>query len=128
MTKPTRLRLAFSVEVLLGVDADPNIQDSREQTPLHALCASAHGQTTEVELALALLLKFRATPNTQMRGGTTPLHVAVGMGYENLALALVHGGASMNIPDDKVARTASCILSHVCCCQRTNPLLRRGPS
>ena len=88
------------IDLLLAQEADTNIPNNLQEMPLHVLCSGRHGNSTQAEEALLLLLRHRASPNNQMSGGRTPLHLAIERGYERLALHLVKGGASMNIPDE----------------------------
>ena len=88
------------IDLLLSQEADTNIPNNMQEMPLHVLCSGKHGNSTQAEEALLLLIRHRASPNNQMSGGRTPLHLAIERGYERLALHLVKGGASMNIPDE----------------------------
>lgn len=73
------------VELLLSLGADPNSQDSQENTALHSLAAGAADGMLEM---MALLLQAGADPGRTNRLGETPLLAALRLCNLQLARAL----------------------------------------
>lgn len=94
--------------VLLDAGCRPNTAEHLfKQTPLHRLCdrrPSAPGGTAPADIhaleVLFLLHRHGANLNAQDKHGNTPLMYAAFRGQDVLALALVAGGASPNVPNN----------------------------
>jgi ankyrin repeat protein len=77
-----------TVKALLKADpANVSSKTPRGWTPLH--------------FAARLLLENGAKANALDNDGVTPLHVAAGMGYRDLAELLLSNGAAVNAEDNK---------------------------
>ncbi len=81
------------INVLFSIGADPNVRDSKGDTPLHS--AIMEGQKE----AVGLLLDNGAEINAQGNGGDTPLHKALVKRQDEIASLLIDRGADVNIPN-----------------------------
>ena len=87
----------LACRALLAAGARANVTDYvSKQTPLHRLCDRGGGERAAE--ALGVFLQHGATVNLQDKHGHTPLHIATFRSHADLAVALVAGGASPNVP------------------------------
>jgi ankyrin repeat protein len=82
-------------ELLIMEDADPDIRDSNECTPLHI--ASIYGYFYMADL----LLYYEADIDAITSDGTTPLMAATWSGYADIVDYLLVNGAKVNLSDSK---------------------------
>ncbi len=78
--------------LILSAQADPNIRDADNRTPLHI------PMPEQIRLAgTRLLIKHNADPSLKDNAGNTPLHIAVNAGYPvDILSTLVSAGAPVN--------------------------------
>lgn len=88
------------VQYLLQHNADPNIRDSKGNTPL--ILAAMAGR----EDLVTLLLTFKANPNLANGAGQTPLILAVNNRDEPLARLLIGKGADPDQTDNLAGMSA----------------------
>ena len=89
--------------ILLDAGARSNTADYvLKQTPLHRLCDQPIGveESYKALEVLFLLHRHGAGLNAQDKHGNTPIMYAAFKGHDLLALALVAGGASPNVPNN----------------------------
>ena len=89
--------------ILLDAGARSNTADFvLKQTPLHRLCDQPVGVEEDYKALEVLFLLHRhgAGLNAQDKHGNTPIMYAAFKGHDLLALALVAGGASPNVPNN----------------------------
>ena len=93
------------VDILLNANADPDIPNEDNITPLHA--AAENGRTNVV----ARLLKANAKPNIQtITQGVAPLHYATQSKHLDTIKALLKGKADPDITDNNGTAPL-----HICC-------------
>ena len=80
------------VEFLLKNKINPNVRDTKENTPLHIAIGNKNIQIIE------LLLENKANPNMQNDNGNTPLHIAIYLQDKVIIKLLLENGAK---PDMK---------------------------
>jgi len=93
------------VRIFLDNSAEPNIANSRGQTPLHLLCHNnaLRGIGIMHEM-LQVMLYYGANPNLQSQTGCTALHLALYHEDVDSAVELVNSGAGLNLIWNKVSR------------------------
>ncbi|XP_014230726.1 nuclear factor NF-kappa-B p110 subunit-like isoform X1 [Trichogramma pretiosum] len=91
-----------TVQALLVLDANPNIGDENDYTPLHR--AIVGGYNT----CLKILLKYSSKLNLDSLSdsGWAPLHMAAKTGSLDAVKALIKSGANVNITDNSYGRSA----------------------
>ena len=82
-------------QMLLQHNADPNIQNSKGEIPLHT--ASRGGKSNFTRL----LLEHGADLNARRKDGATPLHLASRNGWVEVARLLIEHGADRGAEDNK---------------------------
>lgn len=84
------------LELLVAHKADVNAADANGLTPLHYAALADDGK------AVKLLLAHGAHPDVREKvDGNTPLIIATGKGYKDVAEVLLANGADVNAPDKK---------------------------
>lgn len=84
------------LEVLVAHKADVNAADANGLTPLHYATLADNGK------AVKRLLTHGARPNVKDKvDGNTPLIIATGKGYKDVAEILLLNGADANVADKK---------------------------
>ena len=81
-------------KTLFNDDANPNVRNTRGETPLHL---AARENNLIAPFALLALLKAGADPNVQDSKGNTPLHIATQGHFLDRVLALLDAGADPNM-------------------------------
>lgn len=81
------------INLLLRIGADPNVKDSKGDTPLHSAVIKGRKE------AVGLLLDKGADVNAQSNNGDTPLHKALVMRQDVISALLISRGADVNIPN-----------------------------
>jgi ankyrin repeat protein len=82
------------VSQLLQADADVNIRNINNETPLH--CAAEKGFTS----IAVKLIQYGANINSRGRHGETPLHLAASKGHLKIVELLIKNGADPELLDD----------------------------
>ncbi|KAL7680689.1 putative BTB/POZ domain, FYVE zinc finger, Zinc finger, FYVE/PHD-type, PDZ superfamily [Plasmopara halstedii] len=88
-------RCQKTLQVLLENNADPNRTNWFGYTPLHLFCSHQHGPASLVPS----FIEHGANIHVQSLDGSTALHLAVGRGSEEVAVALVSAGAFVHFLD-----------------------------
>jgi ankyrin repeat protein len=93
------------VNIFLQKEADPNLRNARNQTPLHLLCHNdkLRRNTNIYHDSISRLLMHGADPSLQSLTGCTPLHLCLFHRDVETAVLLVHGGAQLHSPWKKVS-------------------------
>jgi ankyrin repeat protein len=86
--------------ILLEYGADANVENNNGKSPLHLLSESwIHDEGDALDLSW-LLLERGAVVTGQDKDNQTPLHLAIGRGWFELARVLVEKGADVNAEND----------------------------
>jgi len=86
--------LSALARLMLQAGADPNVQDSQENTVLKM--AIVHENLSRVHE----LLEAGADPNISDRYGMAPLHTAAFLGCKTITMSLLDAGADPNVADE----------------------------
>lgn len=87
---------AAAVELLLKHNADPNLRSTDNASALHWACLFGDVRIVEMLIAAGSDLNVRRE-NNRHEGGPTPLHMAIGKSRDDIAIALIDAGASVDI-------------------------------
>ncbi|KAL8652405.1 MAG: hypothetical protein Q9226_004280, partial [Calogaya cf. arnoldii] len=112
-----------NLQILADMGADPNVENSAGETPLHMVSILVHNRAGSVIMAQILVAKG-ARVNCQDVRGKTPLHCAVRRGSPDYGFIefLLKNGANPNIKD-KNGR-APLYYAHEVCLPEINALFR----
>lgn len=87
-----------SLRCLHNFNANPDLLDNQDRTPLHI--AAENGHTRIVEL---LVDKFKANVNARTKDGNTLMHIASVSGFPETTMTFLRKGVPMNMPNKQGA-------------------------
>jgi hypothetical protein len=87
---------AAAVELLLKHNADPNLRASDNASALHWACL--YGDVHSVEMLIGAGAELNVRRETDRDGdGPAPIHMALGKSHDDVAIALIDAGASVDV-------------------------------
>lgn len=111
------------VELLLKFNADPNLRADDNASALH--CASRNGNLEVVNMLVAAGADLNARRRTDRDGdGPAPIHMALGESHDDVAIALIDAGASVDI--EYIGRTVLQFAEWCECVSAVNYLRQSG--
>uniref|UniRef100_A0A158PNG3 ANK_REP_REGION domain-containing protein n=1 Tax=Anisakis simplex TaxID=6269 RepID=A0A158PNG3_ANISI len=87
-----------ALKIMIKLQADANIHDQEDRTPLHVAAERGHTQVAEM-----LIDKFGGSIGARTRDGSTLLHIAALYGHADTALAFLKRGVPLYMPNKRGA-------------------------